>query len=131
RALRHPKPMKRISKLESLPGADQRTILNLCQHNTYDRVCQIVAQSREDGGLELKTDPSAVCRFNKKHSWLSCDTKLMDQFADLLNSQTKNDGLAVAKALTLLVQQRIFNALLSGLEIEQLKYPFRVLFTLQ
>src|SRR6185369_16729325 len=37
----------------------------------------------------------------------------------------------IAKAMTLLVQQRIFNALLSGMEMNQLKFPFRVLFTLQ
>src|ERR1041385_3674527 len=126
-----PKPMKRISKLESLATADQRTILNLCQHNTYNRVCEIVAQPREEGGLALKTDPSAVCRFNTKHSWLGADTQLLEQFADILNDQTKNNGQDIANAMILLVQQRIFNALLSGIELEQLKHPFRVLFTLK
>ena len=123
--------MKRISKLESLAPADQRTILNLCQHNTYHRVCEIVAQPREEGGLALKTDPSAVCRFNTKHSWLGADTQLLEQFADILNDQTKNNGQDIANAMILLVQQRIFNALLSGIELEQLKHPFRVLFTLK
>src|SRR4051812_4180601 len=120
--------MKKISKLAALTAADQRTILNLCQHNTYDRVCEIVAQPREEGGLALQTKPSALCRFNQDHSWLACDTKLLDQFADILNGQSKNNGEDIAGAMTLLVQQRIFNALLSGLEIDQLKFPFRVLF---
>src|ERR1044071_2172759 len=123
--------MKKISKLDSLAAPDQRTILNLCQHNTYHRVCEIVAQPREDGGLALLTNVSAVCRFNQKHCWLGNDTQLLNQFADILNSQTKNNGLDIASAMIFLVQQRIFNALLSGIEIEQLKHPFRVLFTLK
>ncbi len=123
--------MKKISKLESLPAPDQRTILNLCQHNTYDRVCEIVAQPRDEGGLALRTDPSSVCRFNNKHCWLGNDTQLLEQFSDILNGQTRNNGQDIANAMILLVQQRIFNALLSGIEIEQLKHPFRVLFTLK
>src|ERR1044072_6429669 len=104
--------MKKISKLESLPGPDQRTILNLCQHNTYDRVCEIVAQSREEGVLALITNVSAVCRFNQKHCWLGNDTQLLNEFVHILNCQSNNNGLDIASAMIFLVQQRIFNALL-------------------
>ncbi|HEX7862571.1 MAG TPA: hypothetical protein VF773_19710 [Verrucomicrobiae bacterium] len=55
--------MKRLNQFTSLPKEDQTLILNLCDKLPYKEVAATLAKPRTEGGLDLTTSPSALCKF--------------------------------------------------------------------
>src|SRR5262245_6504069 len=79
--------MKKQSKIRSLSTEDQNRIRQLCDGNTYDAVVELVAKPREQGGLDLKPNRSALSRRCSEHGTLALSSQLADQFLNLLEKQ--------------------------------------------
>lgn len=79
--------MKKQSKLGALPSEDQKRILELCDRHTYDEVVVLVAKPRDQDGLDLKTNRSALSRFNRDHGTITANCQLASQFLELLDHQ--------------------------------------------
>lgn len=75
------------SKLAILSREDQSRLLELCETHTYDQVVDLAAQPREQGGLELKTNRSALSRFYGSRGNLLAGSQLASQFLELLECQ--------------------------------------------
>ena len=104
--------MRKQSKIRSLPSEDQKRILELCSQHTYDEVAGIVAKPRDQGGLDFKTNRSALSRFACEHGPITITSNLTSQFLDILEQQpTDFDELVphitnlIAKSAFLLVAQ--------------------------
>lgn len=115
--------MRKISKLGSLNGDDQELIFDLCTKHTYPEIVAILAKSRADGGLELDTNPTALCRFNQEYGWFAGNGHLVQQFADVLAVQPTPD---LPDHIFTLVQRQVFLALARGRSLEDMKFQLRV-----
>jgi hypothetical protein len=104
--------MKKQSKIRRLPTEDQKRIVELCAQHTYDEVAAIVAKPRAEGGLDFKTNRSALSRFSLEHGSITLTSNLTCQFLDILEQQpTDFDELLphmtnlIGKAAFLLIAQ--------------------------
>ena len=73
----------KANKFDQLSPEDQHHIIDLCNHNTYPKVVQILAQPRPEG-LALNTSVPALCRFYTSWNPINQQAKLMEQLGKSL-----------------------------------------------
>ena len=56
--------MKTKNRLKLLPPEDQQRIIELCASFPYEEVVDLIAKPRAEGGLQIQTSVSALCRYN-------------------------------------------------------------------
>ena len=122
--------MRKISKIAALSQTDQEHVLRLCENNRYEDVVPILARSRAEGGLDLKTSRSALCRFvstfHPEPDRLAHEIK---RLTPLLKA-TSVDRTVVPSAIRTLLEQHIFSELAANKSLQSLKLPLRLLLKL-
>ena len=119
--------MKRLNQFTKLPKEDQTLILNLCDKLPYKEVAATLAKPRAEGGLDLTTCPSALCKYYTRHHQESIAVESIGQFAAALQINHQAFGEANFQALLSLVQTRLLEALRAGKPIDDLQKYFRTL----
>ena len=103
--------MRKISKLAALPLADQNLVIDLCSKQPYDNVVILLAKPRLEGGLDLKTSRSALCRFASTfHPDPDHLAREVKRLMPLLES-TSIDPTVFPTAIRTLLEQHIFSQL--------------------
>ncbi|HEX7863121.1 MAG TPA: hypothetical protein VF773_22520 [Verrucomicrobiae bacterium] len=119
--------MKRLNQFTRLPKEDQTLILNLCDKLPYKEVAATLAKPRAEGGLDLTTCPSALCKFYTRHHQETIAVEAIGQFAAAIQINHQAHGEANFQAMLALVQNRILEALRAGKPIDDLQKQFRTL----
>jgi hypothetical protein len=118
--------MRKLSKLAALPLPDQNLVIDLCSKHPYDDVVTLVAKPRSEGGLDLKTSRSALCRFA---STFHPDPDRLDQEVKRLIPLLETaDSSKVPAAIRFLVQQQVFRHLHAGAPFKEIERPLHWLF---
>src|ERR1051325_656285 len=122
--------MRKQAKLDGLPSEDQQYVLQLCATHSYDRTAAILAKPRDQGGLELSTNRSALCRFAQKHDTDPLDNRL-EPILKRLKEMHPADSLDYSTALSRLLQERIFAHLVAEDDFHQVRREFDAYLTLK
>jgi hypothetical protein len=123
--------MRKLSKLAALAPADQNHVINLCSKHPYEHVVILLAKPRGDGGLDLQTSRSALCRFATTfHPDPDRLAHEIERLMPLLEATTQDAGL-FPDAIRALLQQHIFSELAANKPFDTVARPFRILFKLE
>ncbi len=117
--------MKRLNQFSRLSTADQSLILDLCDKLPYKKVAETLARPRSEGGLDLTTSPSNLCKFFTRHHRDAIALEAIGQFATAIRVNQQAHGEANFEAILGLVQNRILRSLRDGTPIADLDRDFR------
>src|SRR5688500_16447538 len=106
--------MKRLNQFSRLPEPDQTLILNLCDKLPYKTVAETLARPRAEGGLDLTTSPSNLCKFFTRHHPDAVALEAIGQYATAMQINQQAHGEANFEAILGLVQNRILKSLRDG-----------------
>lgn len=119
--------MSKQNYFSQLPQADIDLIFNLCDSRPYHEVVAILARSRDDGGLEIKTSIAALCRFYTNYQKECADQAFLGQYGRALQVQREKNPQATLTGILALLECRLLAALKQGRAISDLTEEFRTL----
>src|ERR1051325_8117494 len=122
--------MRKQAKLDGLPSEDQQYVLQLCATHSYDGAAAILAKPRDQGGLEISTSRSALCRFAQKHDREPLDNRL-EPILKRLKEMPPEDSLEYATALSRFLQEKIFANLVAEEDFQQVRHKFNAYLNLK
>jgi hypothetical protein len=121
--------MRKLSKLAVLPPADQNHVIDLCSKHPYEHVVTFLEKPRAEGGLDLKTSRSALCRFattfHPDPDRLAHEIK---RLLPLLEATTNSPTLA--SSIGPLLERHICTQLAADAPFQKVEAAFRFLFKL-
>jgi hypothetical protein len=121
---------KTRNQFDALSHEDQNHILGLCAKHTYEEAVDLLRQPRAQGGLDILTSTSALCRFftNARE-----DTNLtvLAQHAAAANIRHEQHSNAFLGAIRATVEARVFESLRNGRALVDMEKDLRFLRTVE
>ncbi len=118
--------MKERNQFHHFSKEDQKFIFDLCAKNTYDDAVEILRRPRAQGGLDIITSPSALCRFYTTHH-PEPTRILLAQYASAAHVRHEIEGNAFLGAIRAAAECRILEALKNGVALSNLDKEIRSL----
>jgi hypothetical protein len=112
----------------SLSEQDRKHILDLCSKHPYDEVATLLARPRAQGGLEIVTSKSALCRFFT-NSYADATQLVLAQHAVAAQIRHELDANAFLASIRASVQARVLENLRTGKALADTEREFRLLKT--
>ncbi|HEX7858908.1 MAG TPA: hypothetical protein VF773_01135 [Verrucomicrobiae bacterium] len=116
------------NQFAELPEADRKHILDLCAHHGYSDVVEILAKPRSEGGLDLVTSRSALCRFYTQYN-PEPSQAVLAQIAAAANIRHELDSNAFLGAIRASIQARVFQNFRDGKPLTDMSADLRFLRT--
>jgi len=121
--------MQKQAILETLPPEDQTFILDICRTHTYTDAVDKLRLPREQGGLDIITNRASLCRFVQKKT--DTTTAAVEAILERFKSIHPADTLDDSDALIRLIQERIFSALASDRDFNDIRREFEAYISLK
>jgi len=122
--------MKQRNQFAHLSEQDRNLIIDLCSQNTYERAAEILMKSRDEGGLNILTSPSTLCRFYT--SWHpEPGREVLAQYATATYARHQVHSNALLGAIRASAECRILESLKRGKALQDLEKEIRLLKTVQ
>jgi len=121
---------KSRNQFASLPEQDRKHILDLCSKQPYDQIVSLLAKPRSEGGLDIITSKSALCRFFTS-SHAENNLIVLAQYAAAAQIRHELDSNAFLGAIRASVEARVLESLKNGKALADLEKDFRLLKTAQ
>ena len=121
---------KSQNQFTTLSEPDRAYIRDLCSRQPYDEVVPLLAKSRADGGLDILTSRSALCRFYTT-SHIEPPRAVLAQYAASANVRHEQDSNAFLGAIRAEVEARVLENLRRGQALADMEKDFRLLKTTQ
>ena len=122
--------MKQRNQFAHLPREDRKLIFELCSSHTYETVVEILALPRSEGGLNITTSPSALCRFyTSEHP--EPNREVLAQYANATHVRHQQESNAFLGAIRASAECRILENLKNGKALQDLEKEIRLLKTVQ
>src|SRR5687768_16623721 len=121
---------KERNQFAFLPDEDRKLILNLCSKQAYEEVVDILVKPRTEGGLDLVTSRSALCRFYTT-SHPEPDREVLAQLATATHVRHEYDSTAFLGAIRASVEARVLDNLKNGKALADMEKDFKLLKTSQ
>src|SRR3954471_4292783 len=102
------------NKFHRLTAAEQQQILDLCEKETYEKVIELIARPRAEGGLALETSISGLSRFYTTYNPEAVRCRQSAQFSKSVQIRHQREGKAMFEATLAMVQNRIIETLKAG-----------------
>lgn len=119
------------NKFQNLAAEDRELVLKTCDQNPYHIAVQILAKPRAEGGLDLITSRTALCRFYTHHHPGQAAIELLGQYADAIRIKGQAHSASLLEAIFILAQNRLLKSLRSTKPFAELEREFRILERLQ
>lgn len=122
--------MKQRNQFAYLPREERKLIFELCSSHTYETVVEILALPRSEGGLNITTSPSALCRFyTSEHP--EPHREVLAQYATATHVRHERESNAFLGAIRASAECRILESLKNGKALQDLEKEIRLLKTVQ
>jgi hypothetical protein len=122
--------MKLRNQFAHLSEQDRQRIFDLCSNHTYEEAVEILQKSRDDGGLNITTSPSALCRFYTS-SHPEPHREVLAQYATAIQVRHEQESNAFLGAIRASAESRILESLKNGKALQDLEKEIRLLKTVQ
>jgi hypothetical protein len=123
--------MKPKSVFHTLSPEDRDRVVSLCGQHTYHEVLEMIAKPRSEGGLDVQSSESALCRFYVRSHPLARKIQVDAQLVEALDESFFEKGDTYLRAIIFLLQERVFTALSTGTSIDQVTPALRHLTSLR
>ncbi len=120
---------KARNKFHRLTAGEQQQILDLCEKETYEKVIELIARPRAEGGLALETSISGLSRFYTTYNPEAVRCRQNAQFSKSVQIRHQREGKAMFEATLAMVQNRIVETLKAGRALTEMEKEFRILKT--
>jgi hypothetical protein len=121
---------KQTNQFAALPEEDRKHILNLCANNSYTRAAEILRKPRAEGGLNIITSRTALCRYFT-NSQPDPELAVLAQFAAAANIRHEHHSNAFLGAIRAAIEARVFENLKSGKSLADMDRDFKYLRTIE
>ena len=115
------------NQFASLPEMDRKLILDLCSQHPYHEVVDQLRKPRSEGGLNIVTSRSALCRFFTASQPQSLT--VLAQIASAANIHHEQDSNAFLGAIRATVQARVLENLRANRPLADMQHDFKLLRT--
>ena len=121
---------KETNQFAALPAEDRKLILNLCANHSYTEAVQILRKPRAEGGLNIITSRTALCRYFT-NSQPDPELAVLVQFAAAANIRHEHHSNAFLGAIRAAIEARVFEHLKSGKALADMDRDFKYLRTIE
>ncbi len=119
------------SIFQTLSPDDRNQIIALCENHTYQQVLEMIAKPKSDGGMNIHSSVSALCRFYVRHHPLAQRIIIDSQLAEAMDETFFESGDAYFRGIISMTQQRLFASLCEGQSVDKLSPTYRLLLALR